>query len=270
MNTIKNHLSLILALISMLIAIQSVISLNKMIKEYQNELTNNYSLVVVASVELNLAKLQTISPYINRFAAIDSNTTISALKGNLSSANIALLKVSLPKFYRLHLDHYPSASELSKIESKLIKNRAITRVESFAKSHNQLYELLMLSKGTLLLFSTLIFFIAILLIIRQMEVWRFRHSERMSIMAIFGAPLWMRSAVLYRLAIIDSILSTLFVAFLFVYLTTDLELQMLVHKIGLQPIEFSLLSDTPLLFGVAMCISVFSVIFVIMKTESES
>jgi cell division transport system permease protein len=269
MNTIKNHLSLILALISMLIAIQSVISLERMIKDYQQELTNNYSLVIASNVKLTLEKVSTMSPYIISIDKIDSSQTINALKGNLTAANIALLKVSLPKFYKLKLDHYPSAKELKKIERSLIKSRAITKVESFTHSHNQMYELLTLSKSTLMLFSTLIFFIAVLLIVRQMEVWHFKHKERMTIMAVFGAPMWMRSAVLYRLAIIDSIISGILVSLLFSSFTSNSEIVAIIERIGLKEISFSILSDGLLLLCIALFISITSVVFVIMRTETE-
>ena len=47
--------------------------------------------------------------------------------------------------------------------------------------------------------------VTIFLIAKEMRIWQFKHSERMNIMGLFGAPVWLRSAVLFRLAIVDLI-----------------------------------------------------------------
>ena len=54
-----------------------------------------------------------------------------------------------------------------------------------------------------------------------MRIWQFQHLERMSIMALLGAPIWLRSAVLFRLSIVDSIIAILLVNITFLYLRSN-------------------------------------------------
>ena len=82
------------------------------------------------------------------------------------------------------------------------------RVESFSKTHNQTYRLLVLLKGCVLVLSAIVVLLSLLLMMKQVEVWRFEHSERMEIMTYFGTPAKMKNKPLYRLAWIDSILAT--------------------------------------------------------------
>ena len=55
-----------------------------------------------------------------------------------------------------------------------------------------------------MIISTIIGF---MLIIKQLEVWKLEHNERMYIMELFGAPFWFRGLALFKIAIIDSIIS---------------------------------------------------------------
>jgi len=57
-----------------------------------------------------------------------------------------------------------------------------------------------------------------LLIIKQMEVWQLAHKNRMQIMEIFGAPLMLRSGVLFKMAFIDAIISTILTFVIFAYI----------------------------------------------------
>ena len=59
--------------------------------------------------------------------------------------------------------------------------------------------------------------VSLFLIIKQMEIWRYAHKERMQVMEIFGAPLMLRSGVLFRMAFVDAIFSTILVSAIFFY-----------------------------------------------------
>jgi len=54
------------------------------------------------------------------------------------------------------------------------------------------------------------------LIVKQMEVWNFLHSQRMKVMEIFGASLFLRSKVLINMALIDAILSAIITSGIFI------------------------------------------------------
>ena len=269
MNTLKNHLSLIFALVTMLTAIQSVISLQHIIEDYETRIANEYAMIIVSKDPLEVENIPVMSYMIGSAERIDTTSILESVKGKFTERNEEMLKTALPHFYRLKLIKYPSKAELEETVRALKKNTAITRVESFAKNQNTLYSVLLLNKTVLTIFSILIFFIASLLVIRQMEVWRFRHSERMQIMAIFGAALWLRSAVLYRLAIVDSVVSTAIVSGVFFFLGTDKRIAGFLGEIGLDNIRFSFREDSVLLFTVALGISIASVLYVIVKADQE-
>ena len=269
MNTLKNHLSLVFALVTMLIAIQSVIGLQHIITGYEKKIAKDYSLIIVSKEALEIGNVRLLSHMVASMEPIDASKVVEEIKGNLTKNNEELLVASLPKFYRLKLIKYPSARELKRTVSDLKQSGNIVTVESFAKSQNDLYSVLLLNKTILTIFSVLIFLIASLLVVRQMEVWRFRHSERMQIMAIFGAALWLRSAVLYRLAVIDSVVSTLIVSGIFYFLSTDSGTKSYLEEMGLGRIGFTFQSDAVMLFCVALGISVASVMYVIVKSDEE-
>lgn len=269
MNTLKNHLSLVFALVTMLIAIQSVIALQHIITGYEKKIAKDYSLIIVSKEPLEIGRVRLLSHMVASMEPIDASKVVEEIKGNLTKNNEELLVASLPKFYRLKLIKYPSARELKRTVSDLKRNGDIVTVESFAKSQNDLYSVLLLNKTILTIFSVLIFLIASLLVVRQMEVWRFRHSERMQIMAIFGAALWLRSAVLYRLAIIDSVASTVIVSGIFYFLSTDARTKTYLDELGLGNISFDLGDDGLILFCIALGISVASVFYVIVKSDEE-
>ena len=60
--------------------------------------------------------------------------------------------------------------------------------------------------------------VSLFLIIKQMEIWKYAHKERMQVMEIFGAPLMLRSGVLFRVAFVDAIFATIFVSAIFFYI----------------------------------------------------
>jgi len=60
--------------------------------------------------------------------------------------------------------------------------------------------------------------VSLFLVIKQMEVWQMAHMERMRIMEIFGAPMMLRSGVLFKMGIVDAIISTIITSMIFVYL----------------------------------------------------
>lgn len=269
MNTFKSHLSLVFALVVMLLAIQSVVSMQRIINDYAKKIADEYYIVAVSSVEISNDDAKKISKFIDFIELIDSSVAIEEIKGDLSAANIALLKTSLPKFYRVKLTKYPSANELKEVEKALLNTKDILKIESFAKNQNNLYSVLILNKTIITVFSVLIFLIALLLVVRQMEVWRLKHSERMQIMSIFGAAMWLRSAVLYRLAVVDSIVSVFIVALLFYILSSSDKIEKYLLDIGLNKIVFDIKNDLLVLFLVSFGISILSVFYVIIKSEQD-
>jgi cell division transport system permease protein len=258
---------LIFALSTLLAAFQSFVVFSQITNDYEIALSDEYAIVLAAKKPLELSAIALLAPRAIALEPIDSSLILNEVKDTLSETNLAYLKNALPKFYSLRLSAYPSSEERETIERQLAKNDSIMRVETFAKTQDKLYKLLVLIKTILLALATLTFIVALLLIVRQMEVWRFEHSKRIGIMAIFGAPLWLRSAVLIRLAIVDSFFSSLIIGCLFYYLSADSTVKILLNEIGLGGIRYDPIFSSFALFGVSLAIALGSVLFVIFKAE---
>lgn len=265
MKSLKNHLSIIIPLIALLSAYQFYVVIDRLVDGYEKKLGSEYSIVIVSISKLTEAD---ISKKVKNFKSLEEVTpdsVLSKFENQFSSANYALLKVTLPNFYKLNLESFPSNERVKEIEERLYELPPIKRVETFVKTHNQIYRLLLILNSVAKFFGIVIFIISALLIIKQVEVWTFEHLERMAVMELFGAPLWMRSAVLFRLAIIDSIFSALFVAGTFSWLIKDGMLQQFLYEIDIASLKFNAMSDFFTLIAVGITLSLVSVLLVIVK-----
>lgn len=108
-----------------------------------------------------------------------------------------------------------------------------------------------------------------LLIFKELRIWQFKHSERMSIMALFGAPVWLRSAVLFRLAIVDAIIASLLAFALFIYISSSLWVKEQFENIGIDVVIFDIIDDSTLLFGSAMLLSILLASFIVLGHKEE-
>ncbi|MDR2904557.1 MAG: hypothetical protein LBU73_01175 [Helicobacteraceae bacterium] len=267
MKTLKNHISLTFAIGALLATIQAFISFAEIVGNYERDLGDEYAIVLVAKSKIELDHIAAFVPQAIMLETIDASEIVEEIKETVGEGNLAYLKSNLPKFYRLKLTHYPSINERADIERSIAQIPAISRVETFAKTQDRLYRLLILIKMALLILAVLVFCLATLLIIRQMQVWRYEHRNRISVMAIFGAPLWFRSAVLYRLAIVDSILATAIVSALFYYLSNEIFFQAALDEIGLAGSSFNALKSTLILLAVAVAISMTSATYANFRAE---
>ncbi|HIS09094.1 MAG TPA: cell division protein FtsX, partial [Candidatus Scatomorpha intestinipullorum] len=162
-------------------------------------------------------------------------------------------------FYSLSLNTYPSSARHSVINNSLKSIDGIIRVETFTKSHSQIYQLLLIINSSVIIFSSLIALISLLLMFKQIEIWKFQHLERMEIMTLLGAPLWMRSQILFRLACLDTIIATIIVGIGLFYVSTNPTLLIFMQELGLKPDIFSPLSDSIVLLLVGLVVSLVSV-----------
>ena len=107
------------------------------------------------------------------------------------------------------------------------------------------------------------------MIIKQAEVWIFEHKQRFEIMSILGAPFWMKSAMLYRVVIVDSIVSALLVVSLFFYLSKNREFLSYFSNMGIRFPQVNIINDSSILLGIGVVISIISVTFAISKLNKE-
>jgi len=265
----KNHLSLVIALLGILFSLQIFTIVERSIDAYKENLTNNYSLVIVAQKRIDAKALKKANPLIAEIEELSPDTVIKRLNDGMSKKNVELLKLTLPKFYKLKLTHYPTPEELEILSKKLLKTPGIKKVESFTKTHDTTYKLLLLFKTVVAVFAFTVVLVTVLLIFKELRIWQFQHNERMSIMGLFGAPVWLRSAVLFRLAIVDAIIAFLLAFVLFSYLATTEWVQNQFSSIGIEVLFFDTLYDSLIMLGVALSISILLAIFIVLGHKEE-
>ncbi len=267
MRSYKNHLSLIFALIGVLFSFEFIVGTNQMLQEQEDNLNKNYAIIAVAKTALSIEDLQGRIENVKSLEEIDPTFVIDSLRENISIENLAYLKTSLPKFYKISLERYPNAKMRQSLKDGLMKMDAITRVEAFSKSQNQVYSLLVMIKTMLVAMAAIIFVVSSLLMIRQMELWFLSNRERMNIMNIFGAGLWQKSASLFFLSIVDSITASLIVVLLYLVLINNAYFANIVDEIGIASVNFDVLHDGARLLALSLCLSIFCVLYVILKTD---
>ncbi len=268
MKSLKNHLALIIPLFSIFFAIEFYIVLDRVIKNYENNLKEDYTIILVSKKTL---KSDDVSSYVDlaKLEEIDSKDMIEKLKKDDIDIDFEALKTFIPKFYKLFLNHFPSSYELKNIKKVLKNLDGVQRVETFAKSHTKIYNLLLVLKQISKIFMAIIAVISFLLILKQIQVWHLEHSERMYIMELFGAPLWMRSGVLIRLAIVDTVISVSALYGIYYYLLSSDTLQNLIGNLEIHIKFQKIIQDCLLLGGFGLLITLFSVIYVSTRQVKE-
>jgi cell division transport system permease protein len=187
----------------------------------------------------------------------------------MKNTNIELLKLSLPKFYKLSLAYYPTPKEIKELREDLLKSKSITKIEDFSHSHDTVYKLLLLFKNVVSLFALVVLVVTVLLIFKELRIWQYKHNERMTIMALFGAPLWLRSAVLFRLAIVDALIASFVTLGSFVYLSSSPWILEQFNNIGINVIVFDILNDFLMILGVSVSISILLASLIVIGHKEE-
>ena len=269
MKSFKNHLSLVTALLSILFSIQIFIIVDRSIEAYNESLAKNYSVIIVSQKKLDNKSILSLNSMISEVSELSADSVIKRLNSGISAKNIELLKLTLPKFYKLSLTHYPTPSQIEKLRRDLLTNRAITKIEDFSHTHDITYKLLLLFKNVVSLFAIVVFIVTSLLIFKELRIWQFKHSERMSIMGLFGAPVWLRSAVLFRLAIVDAIIASVLAFGLFIYISSSSWVQEQFSNIGISVLIFDIVNDSTLLFVTAIILSILLASLIVLGHKEE-
>jgi len=259
MKYLKSHIFLIFALVSILFSIETYFLFNKIVSKYEEKIAKNYTIIVVSKTPIKEIKFENIS----KITPIDIKSSLENIKKQLKNFDINKIKSKLPHFYKIHFKRFPTPSELNSLERTLLKNPNIKRIESFRQNQNQVYNLLLITKLIATIFMVIILFISFLLIIKQLEVWKFEHSDRMYIMELFGAPFWFRSAILLKLAVVDSILSIGIIFVIIEYILSSNMYQGLLSQLQID-VNVNVFYDLGLFFLISLVISLFSTFIVIL------
>jgi cell division transport system permease protein len=263
MNSIKSHFSLIFALLALLVSYQLYLTVVGLAKNYEDTLNRDYAVIAVSSVPIDMGELKKDFSIIKSVERIDAMPYLSYMQKDLSAENYSMLKESLPGFFKIKLYKYPSKEELSIIEKILKNKKGVLRVETFTKSQNALSNLLDTFKAGAIGYLVVVFSLNILLFTKFMEVWRYEHINRMQVMALYGAPVWMRSVILVKMAIFDSILAIILALGVFYGLSISPDVAHYIGSLGLgESLPFDWARSLKDFSAICMAVSFVSVSFV--------
>jgi cell division transport system permease protein len=265
MKSINSHFSIIISVFILLFSFQFTKMVNSIVYEYEVKIVNDYAIVLVASSELNEEALKKEIPEMHSLSEISSKKILDRLKNDMSSKNLSLLQIALPKFYSLKLDAMPNQKRLEGIKQKLTSISSITRVETFAKTHEKVFKMFLLLQSMVSVFAGFIALVAILLIFKQIRIWTYEHNRRMSIMTLFGASFFMKSAMLYRMTLLDTLLSAIAVCALYVIAPKLALVQTFASELDIHIPPFDLLREGGMLLGASLLFSFIAVTIVSRK-----
>jgi len=264
MKSIKNHLMFILPLMAILLGIEFFLVFDRTTNSYEKSLKEGYSMLVIANKPIEFATFKSLNTHIKISQTLKRDSIIKSVVKDIGESSREEIKDALPYFYTLKLDSYLDTGELDKIKKDIEYYKSVKRVETFGESYNDSYRLFSFIQFILQIFILFIGIVSLLLIIKQMEIWKYAHQERMQIMEIFGAPLMLRSGVLFKIALIDAIFSTIFVSSLFLYIKYDWAKNCGINIIMQNREELFMITDIAMLLAsslIIVVVSVYSVVF---------
>jgi len=269
MKFIKNHLMFILPLMAILFSIEFYLVFERTTKSYEKILTEGYSMLVVTKRPMTLKKFQRLNHQIRSLKEVERSNIISQVSKGMTEENAKKILAVLPYFYNLGLQSYVHTEELAFIKKDLQKSSNIKKVETFDSAYEDSYRLFSFIKFMLKVFIVFMAIVSLFLILKQMQIWKYAHKERMQVMEIFGAPLMLRSGVLFRMALIDAIISALFISSIFYAIQTQWALESHIDIITQNYQALFKLNDIGILMISAITIVVVSVYLVVHSSKGE-
>ncbi|ARU47943.1 FtsX-like permease family protein [Sulfurospirillum diekertiae] len=265
MRSINSHFSIMISVFVLLFSFQFTNVIKSIVNDYATKIVNDYAIVVVSSSELKEEDLKKQIPEIESLSEISSKKILDRLKNDMSSKNLALLQVALPKFYSLKLESIPNKKRVEAIKQKLLSISSITRIETFAKTHEKMFKMFLLLQAMVYIFAFFVAFVAILLIFKQIRIWTYEHNRRMSIMTLFGASFFMKSAMLYRMTLVDSLISSIAVCAIYSIAPKITIVKDFAAELDIMLPEFDLLFEGGILVGSSILFSLIAVTIVSRK-----
>ncbi len=269
MRSIKDHMALTISLFAILFCIESLLVLDRIVKSYENDLKENYSLILVADRSVKVSDISHIDTLIGSVEPIDAESILKEIEGRMSEESLSKIRQIMPLFFSLKLRRYADRERIEKLKSELLSVAGVKEVHIFEKVHDRLYSMLLFIKSTLTLFGLLAGVVSILLLMKQMTIWQFEHKERMQIMSLFGAPVWLRSGVLFRLAVVDAFLAFAAVVSTMLYLSSNSEAIEFLQSIGADPDLLFRYDDIAVLAAVSFGVSLTCAAWVVARFKEE-
>ena len=270
MTFVKNHLGLVLPLFAILFAVEYLLIFDRAVSQYEKSLKDQYRIIVVADRNLKPSDLRNVDVLVAEAEPVDPKKVVQKIRRRISPEALKKLQSVIPAFFLLELRTYPGGERLEKLKKELLELPGVKEVQIFKKRHDRVYGMLLFMKSNLYLFAALLGLIGLLLIVKQMYIWQLEHKERMQIMAYFGAPVWLRSGVLFRLAFVDAFLAWLLTAGATIYAFNDATILSLLRKMHIDPVAIWRLEDFGWLALTGFSIAFASAFWVVLRFREES
>ena len=266
MKSLKNIFAFLIPLLSMLIAFSIYLLINNVVSNYQNKSSKDYSIVVVSTTNLtkeSMPKLAGIN--VDNIQTLPNDKIIENIKTNLSENSIELLKQKLPNFYQIHLEIFPTSSELEEIKSTLLKNSDIKKVEVFYKNHNQIYLLLLLINSISFILFFIITIFAVIIIEKQIKLWFHEHHIRISILRLHGASIIYSASTILNHALLSAFLAFIISSIFLTYISYNLSVLFPIELQDIVDMKIDLVLEILKLFLLSFFISIFTIFGVLFK-----
>ena len=259
MKFIKNHLMFILPLVTILLGIEFYLVFDRTTHSYEKGLKEGYSMLVVAKRPMELSAMKALNNHVYSSTKIKREDIVSEVAKGIKKSTKNEILAALPYFYNVGLDTYLHTDGLDKIKSDLENSKNIKKVETFGHSYSSAYRLFAFIKFTLKIFIGFMAVVSLFLIIKQMEIWKYAHKERMQVMEIFGAPLMLRSGILFKVAILDAFIATVITTLVFLYIKFQWAAHSGIEIMMKKQEELFLTTDIAILLGSSLLIVIISV-----------
>lgn len=265
MKAFKTFFSFAFPLIAILLSYSIFIIVDKGVANYQQTIANDYSIVVVSTKQLNKQRFEDNSIDLKELEELPRTSIVRKLEDSLSKRSLDLLNAKLPYFYKVHLNNFPTDSQLVILQTKMKNIEEIKQTEVFAKDHNKTYSLLLLVENIVLILLSVIIVFGLLILIKQVKIWFYEHHERISIMRLHGASIVYCAKPLIKTAFYASIITSAVVLGSTFFLLSSLEqyLPQSLIQSSFTKVDFDIAFYQ--IFVVSLIISIGTVISVLIK-----
>ncbi len=225
MKFLKNLFSFTVPLVIVLSIFSLYLAINSVVSNYKQKINNDYSIMIVCATPIVKDELKYIGGIkIKDIELLRRDTIINKFKDKLSTTSLTLLEQRLPHFYNIYLKTYPTTSQLAVIKTELKNIANIKRIETFSSNHGQIYSLLVLCENIVTVLFLFFLVSSVLLLSKQITIWFFEHSKRISIMEFHGSSIFYSAMPMVRLSIISMILSSALVIAMNYFIVNNLAL----------------------------------------------
>lgn len=206
---------------------------NKVVTSYKMSIINDYSIIVISSTPfISIDEIAGMD--IKEIEPISREKIIEDVKENLSKGSIDLLDKKLPYFYKIYLESFPTTTKLKDIRAELFKIKNVKKVETFSNDHSKIYSILILLQDIVFVLFVVVLVLSLLLLSKQIKIWFYEHSERISIIQLHGGSLLYSSKPIIKIIFSSALFSSIVVITSLYFISSNL-------KFFIQPEIFSIL-----------------------------